>query len=342
MKSGEKFSWQNAESGTMLVGSDSWEARMHDKKQKTAPKKCVTATDDANEQAASLTDWNQKYDQVGSGRFYGRIDELRLGDMQVYNEHSSQTLHQQCMVREDAFWFGIPSKRDGCRINGQAVEGNDILCRPGSRAFDLVTPDRFDMLGIVIAKHDLTSAAEQQGISVKSLDCSDVPRLQLPQKTLQQISYLLGRIINSKTGAIDSHIHYDLLMIALLEVLKREQPNDSVTPSYHHRKAVVERIREHIERVSDLPLTMAELCEVGCVSRRTLQYSFESILGMSPSQFLRVSRLNRVKRLLSKDSTTSVSDAAAFNGFYHLSQFAADYKQLFGELPSQTLARHTG
>jgi AraC family ethanolamine operon transcriptional activator len=32
----------------------------------------------------------------------------------------------------------------------------------------------------------------------------------------------------------------------------------------------------------------------------------------------------------------SIGDAAARWGFFHLSHFAADYQELFGELPSQT------
>jgi AraC family ethanolamine operon transcriptional activator len=38
----------------------------------------------------------------------------------------------------------------------------------------------------------------------------------------------------------------------------------------------------------------------------------------------------------------TVSDVAVRYGFWHMSKFAADYRWLFGELPSQTLAkRHT-
>jgi AraC family transcriptional regulator, ethanolamine operon transcriptional activator len=88
----------------------------------------------------------------------------------------------------------------------------------------------------------------------------------------------------------------------------------------------------------DEPVTVTQLCEVTNVSRRTLQYSFESILGISPIQYLRISRLNGVRRsLVQAQHGQAVSDIAAQWGFWHLSQFAKDYKQLFGEQPSQTL-----
>lgn len=316
------------------------EISVHNKRDKVALVRCTAITDDAHEQADNLANWNQQYDQISPGKFYGRIDELHLGDMQVYNEHSSHTLRQQCMVWPNAIWFGIPSNWEACRVNGQSLEATDILCRPGSTQFELVTPATFDMLGIVVREQELMSAAAVQGMNISTEDARQVARLRLPEKTLNNMRYLVGKIVRSAPERLDGCIHRDLLMMALLETLERETPNSSVPPSHLHRKAVVERIKDYVEQTRDLPVTMTELCELACVSRRTLQYSFETILGISPLHFLRVTRLNRVKRRLSTGSSSSVSEAAAYNGFYHLSQFSADYKQLFGELPSQTLSRH--
>jgi AraC family ethanolamine operon transcriptional activator len=55
--------------------------------------------------------------------------------------------------------------------------------------------------------------------------------------------------------------------------------------------------------------------------------------------FLRAMRLNGVRRALRKADGVheSVADVAARWGFWHLSHFAADYKAMFGELPSETL-----
>ena len=60
---------------------------------------------------------------------------------------------------------------------------------------------------------------------------------------------------------------------------------------------------------------------------------------MSPGAYLRALRLNAVRRELKSPAARSktVQDAAAAWGFWHLSQFALDYRKLFGERPSQTL-----
>ncbi|MOA41251.1 transcriptional regulator EutR [compost metagenome] len=64
-------------------------------------------------------------------------------------------------------------------------------------------------------------------------------------------------------------------------------------------------------------------------------------MGTNPVQYLRAIRLNRVRRDLRQNQRggLKVQDVACHWGFWHLSSFTADYKRMFGELPSQTLLR---
>ena len=78
------------------------------------------------------------------------------------------------------------------------------------------------------------------------------------------------------------------------------------------------------------------------VSRRSLQYAFEEVLGVSPLTYLRAQRLNAVRRAIKTAETdTPVMEIAARWGFWHPSYFTASYKKLFGELPSATRKRFT-
>jgi len=58
-------------------------------------------------------------------------------------------------------------------------------------------------------------------------------------------------------------------------------------------------------------------------------------------RFLRALRLNGVRRELraGRPLAGSVQDTAARWGFWHLGHFVTEYKQMFGELPSETLRR---
>jgi AraC family ethanolamine operon transcriptional activator len=143
-------------------------------------------------------------------------------------------------------------------------------------------------------------------------------------------------MLQADGAGLDSEIHRDLVLQHILALLEQASVNEETPVSYGHRKRVVDRVRSYLEDAGDQPVTMTQLCEIACVSRRTLQYSFETILGISPVQYLRRTRLNRVRRRLLLGLDDSVADAAASQGFYHLSQFSLDYKRLFGERPSDT------
>ncbi|GAA3921012.1 helix-turn-helix domain-containing protein [Litoribacillus peritrichatus] len=309
-----------------------------------APNKCKIKTfeaNDADEHAHNLTDWQQEYDQTSAGGFYGSIRELALKDLQVFKEQTSKALNQSCKVWPNSIWLGIPEfSEQESRINGLPVNENTIMSRPGNCEFELVTPENFNIFGIVVGQAQLQTMANIQCIELNWTELTDHGRFDVPESTLTSIRFVLNRLLSLSSEQTPERLKKDILMMALLEVLQKEVPNQSMTPSYGHRKQVVDTVKTHIAQNIEEPLTITDLCEIANVSRRTLQYSFESIMGISPLQFLRMNRLNGVRRVLYHSSQTlPISDIASQWGFWHLSQFSKDYKQLFGELPSETRQR---
>lgn len=303
-----------------------------------------TISRDAHEHAHNLTNWQQHYDQISAGEFYGEIIERPFEDLQVFKEHTSQALSQSCLVWPDSIWLGIPPIEQAndyqSKINGLALNKNDIMCRPGNIEFELTTPNAFDIYGVVISRDKLTSQASKQGIALNWQDILHNERLTIPNNTLTAINYLLARLLNtdSATHATPDHLTQDLILMGLLDVFSKESPNQSVQTSYQHRKTIVNTARHFLNNHHERAITLSELCEACHTSRRTLQNSFETILGLSPIQYLRYTRLNGVRRDLKQAAVSeTIGDIAARWGFWHLGQFAKDYKGVFGELPSETL-----
>jgi len=68
--------------------------------------------------------------------------------------------------------------------------------------------------------------------------------------------------------------------------------------------------------------------------------AFQEEIGVSPKSYIRASSLSGARReLLAADPDALVVDIANRWGFWHLGQFAADYRRHFGELPSETLQK---
>lgn len=107
------------------------------------------------------------------------------------------------------------------------------------------------------------------------------------------------------------------------------------------RRVAVDRALEYLLCSGESMPTIAELCEAAGVKQRTLEYAFQDGFGITPVRFIRLHRLHLARLELAKavPDSIKVSDVARGLGFFHLSRFAGEYKRLFGELPSQTLAR---
>lgn len=88
-------------------------------------------------------------------------------------------------------------------------------------------------------------------------------------------------------------------------------------------------------------VSVGELCRRLAISRRQLEYAFRTVFDSSPRDFLQSLRLNESRRRLMKarDSGQTVTQVAMDVGITHLGRYAACYRRLFGETPSQTLQR---
>ena len=97
---------------------------------------------------------------------------------------------------------------------------------------------------------------------------------------------------------------------------------------------------EFIEEQADCAPTIKDICRASGASYRTLNYAFLDRFGVAPKQYLQAVRLDGVRKDLRRDEPdVTVSNIANNWGFWHMGQFAADYKRQFGELPSETLRR---
>jgi AraC family transcriptional regulator, ethanolamine operon transcriptional activator len=117
--------------------------------------------------------------------------------------------------------------------------------------------------------------------------------------------------------------------------------SDKTHEEYSH---IVQRAEKCVLAQPDVSLHVTDLCKVTGASERALEYAFKEILKMSPMAFLRRVRLHRVHQALRTGTrgTTTVSAEALKWGFWHFGDFSKDYKNCFGESPSDTLRSEPG
>lgn len=104
------------------------------------------------------------------------------------------------------------------------------------------------------------------------------------------------------------------------------------------RARILFEIESLLESRPDEPVYLSTLCEALAMPERTLRHFFDEQFGLSPVRVLRCRRLCQVREaLLAAPFGARVSDIAGAYGFWHMGQFAADYRKLFGVRPSETL-----
>lgn len=97
-------------------------------------------------------------------------------------------------------------------------------------------------------------------------------------------------------------------------------------------------VKAFIHRFADQELQVSDLIMISGTSRSTLYRDFQATLNMSPMDYLRQYRLDKIRKiLLQKKNNMSISRLAYDCGFKHLGRFSQEYHQKYGELPSETL-----
>lgn len=162
-----------------------------------------------------------------------------------------------------------------------------------------------------------------------------------PAKTLFHIARMLAAPGEIPHPLLDAPLGAALLKESLLGIFAETWPRTSSRGSVrqanlrHVRKAV-DWIRAHAgER-----LQLEDIAQAANVSVRSLQTGFKQQYGMSPMAYVLKVRLQEVHHeLLTADATLSITEIARKWGFANRGEFAARYRALYGETPSETRSR---
>jgi AraC-like DNA-binding protein len=97
------------------------------------------------------------------------------------------------------------------------------------------------------------------------------------------------------------------------------------------------RAIDFIEGNLQRPLAIIDIAEAAGVGPRALQIAFRREFGCSPLKYARRQRLAAVRHeLMTNTRSLGIAEIAAKWGFIHLGLFAQQYRELYGERPSDT------
>ncbi|MDD0975982.1 AraC family transcriptional regulator [Pseudomonas fontis] len=132
--------------------------------------------------------------------------------------------------------------------------------------------------------------------------------------------------------------HYSQIVASKLLTL---MPNNVSREALGSHAVSFERLLDYIERNLHQDIHSEALARQASMSLRSLYGLFERHVGTTPKLYIRQKKLERIHASLADPASPvrNITELALDYGFTHLGRFADTYKQLFGELPSDTLKR---
>jgi AraC family ethanolamine operon transcriptional activator len=132
----------------------------------------------------------------------------------------------------------------------------------------------------------------------------------------------------------------EVLKVASIVVGQRAEPEPKPEGRPRvARKEIIGLALELLKQRGGEPVNVVELAAAANVSERTLRKAFNEYFGVGPVRYLHLRQLHQVHRALraADPDEMTVSKILIEHGEWAFSRFATRYRQLFGELPSETL-----
>jgi AraC family transcriptional regulator, ethanolamine operon transcriptional activator len=292
--------------------------------------------------ADATSGWNLTFSQVGRGNFSGTMRMAATSHLQIVQQDwSASLLVEGEPPRDTASIAVVMSAAGGVRWLGAEVEASRTLFG-GHREHEV----QFLGLGAVeilaismsqqlLDQHLNSRFATESAALGKDLMWRIDPHAAGSRARGQALNLLRGALASGAAAGVGARHHLqEAAMQILLEGVQIGPEHSSVPLSL--RRQTVRAAEEVLRARLDDPPSVSEMCQLTGVSERTLQLAFQDIHAVSPKRYLRTLRLNAARRKLRR-CEGSVTEIAASLGFFHFARFATEYRELFDQLPSETL-----
>ena len=294
----------------------------------------------------AVQDWDIDFSQLDTGPLHADLIQFDGINSLIAHARFSRQFDQRGTAPPNFWTFAIFSEKSPPLVwHNKEIDHNYIVIyRPGSE-IDCVSRPGFEVFTFSFSEKVLNQVAHSRSLPDIQKLLKGGDHIIVSEKDL----FVTRRLIRELIQYADSlelirkekvlHSYEEEILRQIISILARSQPQKNVSPRARNR--AIKKIKDFLAADPYEPVMVSQLSSIAEVSERTLRYAFLEHYGVSPKTYLKNFRLNRVRRELWKSDPliTRVNDIATIWGFWHMGQFAADYRKLFGELPSETLQR---
>lgn len=304
---------------------------------------------DIDQQAACLSGYDQKYQQMSCGKYEGWFRTALLGgDVGLFFETFNQSLDQWGSSPSDryGFVFFMTQSNQG-HLGDREFCGDQLLVLPPGHSFDFRAQPHTSYCVVSIDKPAFDAVLQSSIQSDRQLNAIQQSTLifNSPDTLMllrQLVTYVI-KLLQSQNRAGVSMSTVNGAKRSLIELLAGfiadHAPNSAWPATLETESSVflTGQIRDFIRDKGGVDISPILLAQEFQISRRRLELMFRRQFNQSPADYIQTVKLNEFRSALMRPENleNSIGDIAAQSGFWHLSRLAQIYRQHFGELPSE-------
>jgi AraC family ethanolamine operon transcriptional activator len=290
--------------------------------------------------------WEFTADQLGPSEDISKVRLYRASSVGLTRFRYLAPYDQRLRARESILTFGLlDSDNPATWSYDQLIPNDALVIFPNNDQLRAITPVGFRGSGIHLSENYISNLTElvfrrplQASVPASGMIPLDRQKLKLLRAEISKWQRLEACSAEVRPEIISRR--EESLALAVLDALFDESNAEKECLARTQRF-----VTKALEIIHDSELdgiSASELCAQTKCSQRTIEKGFSNRFGLTPKKYINVLRLARVHKGLrnfAAQGCDSIIELAGIHGFWHMGQFAADYRRIYGELPSDTLKR---
>lgn len=282
--------------------------------------------------------------QLSPGRVHGSVASCRSGAVAVSCTLMSGSFEMRGPASTEHLVLSLSfeSPTPGLQWMRPTQAGMVGIFLPNTEV-DSINRDQVSFAVIDFPRDALEHYAKRSGIDIdpKKLVRSSVLPGQVAAAPRSWMSRLVAAQHRGEPLPLPPGYHLDEMIIAAAAGQLGRAPSDEDPMLLGGYYRIVARARAYIEAHLDSPIAIDDLVDAAFASRRTLYRAFAEALDETPQSYILKLRLNRIRHDLAAPNEAMRTVTVVSNqwGIPELGRLAGRYREQFGELPRETLAR---
>lgn len=287
----------------------------------------------------TFADWELDFRLLSKNNFNVAINAFMGGHIHISRTTLSGTVEQLGLTPKGFRSIAIPVKFSPPFVwLRKKVDNNNILIFPKNGSLDGISYHNFDVYVIDVNELFLLQLIDDLGYKkAKKIVKGDEQKLRMSQSFSIEFSNLVESFFKKEhLKTSNKNVLLNDIFLHLLKYIEFHGEIDTSASLRRRDIAIIKAVDLINGQTTEMP-TIQQICTHSNISERTLEYAFLEKYKVTPSQYIKAVRLNLVRKELIafKDAPIKISTIAGKYDFWHMGQFAKDFKNQFGVLPSQ-------